>query len=364
MVTGRGGRALLREAYKRVADAHAELKDVDGRAARRPASTSSTATMSREPKTDRAGGAAALAQRAAACGCPTASTCTASSSRSSRSAREAVERGRHGRLGARRGAGVRLAARAGRADPAHRPGHRARHVQPAPHGAARRRRPASRYTPIQHLPERDARRSSSTTARCRRSRASASSTATRPGARGARALGGPVRRLRQSAPGHHRPVHRLRPGQVGADLASDAAAAARLRGLRPGALRAPASSASSSRCAEGNIRVANCTTPAQYFHLLRRQALVAKPRPLVVMTPKSLLRLPGRDVDARRALRRRVRAGDRRPPRRSARDEGHEAGALLGQGLLRHRRPRGARAGAAHRGRARRAALPVPRAAS
>jgi 2-oxoglutarate decarboxylase len=44
--------------------------------------------------------------------------------------------------------------------------------------------------------------------------------------------------------------------------------------------------------AEGNIRVANCTTPAQYFHLLRRQALIAKRRPLVVMTPKSLLRLP------------------------------------------------------------------------
>jgi 2-oxoglutarate dehydrogenase E1 component len=44
--------------------------------------------------------------------------------------------------------------------------------------------------------------------------------------------------------------------------------------------------------AEGNMRVANCTTPAQYFHLLRRQALVSKPRPLVVMTPKSLLRLP------------------------------------------------------------------------
>jgi len=45
--------------------------------------------------------------------------------------------------------------------------------------------------------------------------------------------------------------------------------------------------------AEGNIRVANPTTPAQYFHLLRRQALVAKKRPLVVMTPKSLLRHAG-----------------------------------------------------------------------
>jgi 2-oxoglutarate decarboxylase len=44
--------------------------------------------------------------------------------------------------------------------------------------------------------------------------------------------------------------------------------------------------------AEGNIRVANPTTPAQYFHLLRRQARIAKQRPLIVMTPKLLLRLP------------------------------------------------------------------------
>ena len=44
--------------------------------------------------------------------------------------------------------------------------------------------------------------------------------------------------------------------------------------------------------AEGNIRVANTTTPAQYFHLLRRQARHPDMRPLVLMTPKSLLRLP------------------------------------------------------------------------
>ena len=43
--------------------------------------------------------------------------------------------------------------------------------------------------------------------------------------------------------------------------------------------------------AQENIRVANCTTAAQYFHLLRRQALDATPRPLVLMTPKGLLRL-------------------------------------------------------------------------
>jgi 2-oxoglutarate dehydrogenase E1 component len=44
--------------------------------------------------------------------------------------------------------------------------------------------------------------------------------------------------------------------------------------------------------AEGNIRVANPTTPAQYFHLLRRQARRTRQRPMVIMTPKSLLRLP------------------------------------------------------------------------
>jgi 2-oxoglutarate dehydrogenase E1 component len=46
--------------------------------------------------------------------------------------------------------------------------------------------------------------------------------------------------------------------------------------------------------AEENIRIANCTTAAQYFHLLRRQAAALQhgARPLVVLTPKSLLRLP------------------------------------------------------------------------
>jgi multifunctional 2-oxoglutarate metabolism enzyme len=44
--------------------------------------------------------------------------------------------------------------------------------------------------------------------------------------------------------------------------------------------------------AEGNIRIANPTTAGQYFHLLRRQAHIAKARPMVVFTPKGLLRLP------------------------------------------------------------------------
>jgi 2-oxoglutarate decarboxylase len=43
--------------------------------------------------------------------------------------------------------------------------------------------------------------------------------------------------------------------------------------------------------AHGNMRVANCSTAAQYFHLLRDQATAHTARPLVIMTPKSLLRL-------------------------------------------------------------------------
>jgi 2-oxoglutarate dehydrogenase E1 component len=52
-----------------------------------------------------------------------------------------------------------------------------------------------------------------------------------------------------------------------------------------------------SLCAEDNMQVVNCTTPAQYFHVLRRQMYGGKDRrgvrkPLVIFTPKSLLRHP------------------------------------------------------------------------
>ncbi|HIN80783.1 MAG TPA: multifunctional oxoglutarate decarboxylase/oxoglutarate dehydrogenase thiamine pyrophosphate-binding subunit/dihydrolipoyllysine-residue succinyltransferase subunit [Planctomycetes bacterium] len=46
-------------------------------------------------------------------------------------------------------------------------------------------------------------------------------------------------------------------------------------------------------CAEGNIVVAQPSTPAQCFHLLRRQVVSNMRKPLVVLSPKSLLRLPG-----------------------------------------------------------------------
>ena len=44
------------------------------------------------------------------------------------------------------------------------------------------------------------------------------------------------------------------------------------------------------QCAEDNIQVANCTTPANYFHILRRQMHRPFRKPLILMTPKSLLR--------------------------------------------------------------------------
>ncbi|MEP1443688.1 MAG: 2-oxoglutarate dehydrogenase E1 component, partial [Hyphomicrobiales bacterium] len=43
-------------------------------------------------------------------------------------------------------------------------------------------------------------------------------------------------------------------------------------------------------CAEDNMQVANCTTPANYFHILRRQLRRDFRKPLILMTPKSLLR--------------------------------------------------------------------------
>ena len=41
-----------------------------------------------------------------------------------------------------------------------------------------------------------------------------------------------------------------------------------------------------------NMIVANCSTPANYFHILRRQIALPFRKPLVIMTPKSLLRHP------------------------------------------------------------------------
>ena len=111
--------------------------------------------------------------------------------------------------------------------------------------------------------------------------------------------------------------------------------------------------------AEGNIRVANVSTPAQYFHLLRRQALIEKRRPLVVFTPKSLLRDARassllRELDDRIAPARDRRPEPCRPPRR-----GDTADLLQRPHLLRPDRLRALRE-REDRGRPGRAPLPVP----
>lgn len=45
-------------------------------------------------------------------------------------------------------------------------------------------------------------------------------------------------------------------------------------------------------CGDDNMQIANCTTPAQLFHLLRRQAVRETKKPLIIFTPKALLRHP------------------------------------------------------------------------
>ena len=156
-----------------------------------------------------------------------------------REAPQGIRGGRPDRLGPRRGAGLRLAAGPGRARPPHRPGHRARHVQPAPPRAPRRRTratsgadpEAARRGGAVRAPQQPALRAGLPRLRVRLQRA---------GARRARALGGAVRRLRELGAGDRRPVHGLRPRQVGPDVAAIAAAPPRLRGLRARALeRAP-----------------------------------------------------------------------------------------------------------------------------
>mgnify|MGYP005842966503 CR=1 FL=1 len=75
--------------------------------------------------------------------------------------------------------------------------------------------------------------------------------------------------------------------------------------------------------AEDNLQVCQPTTPAQYFHLLRRQAKAAWRKPLVVLTPKSLLRHPEVVSPLAQLARGRFRAvlPDPRPPERKGRSK-------------------------------------------
>ena len=114
-------------------------------------------------------------------------------------------------------------------------------------------------------------------------------------------------------------------------------------------------------CAENNMTVARPSTPASYFHLLRRQAYARPRRPLVVFTPKAMLRLRGATSEVADFTHGKFEpvlddARDRRQVGRAAR------AAHCGQDLLRPaRRAREAPGARGGRPRAARAVLPAAR---
>ena len=206
--------------------------------------------------------------------------------------RRAGPRERHG-LGARGITGLRRDPHRGNPHPPERAGHRARHLQPAPPRPARCATLARRYVPLQSIPQ------------ARASFAVYNSPLSEA------AVIGFEYGYSVHAPG----AFVLWEAQFG-DFANAgqtmidqflAAARAKWRQhpsltlLLPHGYEGQGPEHSSGRierylqlAAEDNLRIANCTTAAQYFHLLRAQAasLADSPRPLVLFTPKSLLRNP------------------------------------------------------------------------
>ena len=213
VVSAADAEKMAEDAYAKVGEAHEELKRSMGG----PPETGEIEldrTMSREPRTTVAEDTAARTRRAAparARGLHRAPQAEAVP----RAPPRGLRRGRDGRLGARRGARVRVAARARGARAADRPGHGARHLQPAPRGPARRE-------------HRRALGAAPAPARCQRALRAAQQPALRAGlrrlrvrllgagARRARAVGGAVRRLRQLGSGDDRPVPRVRDSPSGA----------------------------------------------------------------------------------------------------------------------------------------------------
>ena len=177
--------------------------------------------------------------------------------------------------------------------PADRRGRRARHVQPSSRRPSRRRdRSRARAAADAAAGASGVRDPQQPALRKRRPRLRVR--LQRPGAVAPRDLGSAVRRLHQRRAGDHRRVHRRR-------RAASGVSGRRCVLLLPHAHEGQGPDHASARperflqlAADINMRIANCTTAAQYFHLLRRQAalLLTDPLPLVVLTPKSLLRHP------------------------------------------------------------------------
>ena len=174
---------------------------------------------------------------------------------------------------------------------------------------------------------------------------------------GARALGGPVRRLRQRRADHHRPVHRRRTVEVARVDAPDAPPAARLRGQRTGALERPTRALPPARGAgepaDRELHDVGPVLPPLAAAGAGRDGAAARRH-----DPEGPAAAESGGLDARGSGERRVPACARRPkPESRAR---RAARALPGEDLLRHRRPRAARKRDRRRGGPDRAALPVP----
>ena len=181
-------------------------------------------------------------------------------------------RRRWNRLGPCRGAGVRVAAHRRQVGPAHRTGRRARHVL-APAGGAARRGDGGDVHAARSICRRRAGKfeiyNSPLSETAVLGFEYGFSTATRECAG---VVGSAVRRFRERRAADHRSVHRGRSREVGAGFVDRAASSSRIRRAGTGALERAARAISAARAPKDNMRVAYPSTPAQYFHVLRRQS--------------------------------------------------------------------------------------------
>ena len=205
--------------------------------------------------------------------------------------------------------------------------------------------------------------SGSTTRCCRSTPRSASSTATRSCTRTRSWSGRRSSATSSTAPRSSSTSSSSPPRTSGARRRASCCCSRTATRARAPSTRRPASSGS-SRCAPRTTsRSCNATTPAQYFHLLRRQMRREVRKPLVVFTPKSLLRAKHGPL------------ADRRAHRRARSEEVLDDPGVTDPAAVRRvvfcsgkvattRSPRRDERRRAGRGRARRAALPVARTSS